>query len=369
MTACEVHLELYVQGACSGDSSAWGSTVPGTACPTGAALHDVSGSIVTLDFSQCQGILYMANLKHIYAFDPALQDAITDPTDRTDTRYAVASTPAACNGVPGLYGCKILGVVIDDTGFAGTGVARHGVPQIYYGYHKDTGSGDSHFEVHRTAAVKNADELDVEAGMVLVYSKIVYEMASRGMYLSNFALDQVHGLLFTESYLGNSELRSVLQMPMVPSTLGGEACLYGHGSIPHSAIALGNRVCTYQGGDQFSSSEYEVVLPVYGKIRYVGGSSPLVVIPGTSTRSLVTSVLGQFDAPLDQDGVCTPAMPGIPGCRIKEAAAQITLFSTVGCCPDANTCANSCLAEATWCVRRAAESAPCSFVPHSLIAT
>ena len=51
----------------------------------------------------------------------------------------------------------------------------------------------------------------------------------------------------------------------------------GHSSVPHSRIQLGNRNCTYQGPSTYTTSRYEVVLPVGGKIRYWGGSMPIVV--------------------------------------------------------------------------------------------
>ena len=370
VTSCEIHLELYIQGSCgaSGGSS-WGgsSGVPSvhyssgiisatstvltfTSCPTGAEFHSVSGSIVTLDFSPCQGILYMvstksayllclfsspfafvhalshttphrdfpslntqANLKHIYAFNPLLQDAVGGAMNvRNDTRFAVASTPASCNGIPTLYDCKILGFVVDDSGFAGDAVTRLAVPQIYYGYHKDA----MNFEIHKTPATRNANEMDVQAGDTLLYSRVVYEMAATGQYLSNFAIDQVHGGLFVETYLGNSELRSVLQLPMTPAVSGQEACLYGHGSIPHSKLALGNRVCTCV---QYNSTTFHA-LYTYG--------IPIQSSSQTFSPSLPLSRFLRLQVPRGRSIHCKPVRSRAP--CLREDSVRRWIFSACG---------------------------------------
>ena len=370
VTSCEIHLELYIQGSCgaSGGSS-WGgsSGVPSvhyssgiisatstvltfTSCPTGAEFHSVSGSIVTLDFSPCQGILYMvstksayllclfsspfafvhalshttphrdfpslntqANLKHIYAFNPLLQDAVGGAMNvRNDTRFAVASTPASCNGIPTLYDCKILGFVVDDSGFAGDAVTRLAVPQIYYGYHKDA----MNFEIHKTPATRNANEMDVQAGDTLLYSRVVYEMAATGQYLSNFAIDQVHGGLFVETYLGNSELRSVLQLPMAPAVSGQEACLYGHGSIPHSRLALGNRVCTCV---QYSSTTFHALYTY---------DIPIQSSSQTFSPSLPLSRFLRLQVPRGRSIHCKPVRSRAP--CLREDSVRRWIFSACG---------------------------------------
>ena len=231
---------------------------------------------------------------------------------RNDTRFAVASTPASCNGIPTLYDCKILGFVVDDSGFAGDAVTRLAVPQIYYGYHKDA----MHFEIHKTPATRNANEMDVQAGDTLLYSRVVYEMAATGQYLSNFAIDQVHGGLFVETYLGNSELRSVLQLPMTPAVSGQEACLYGHGSIPHSKLALGNRVCTCV---QYNSTTFHA-LYTYG--------IPIQSSSQTFSPSLPLSRFLRLQVPRGRSIHCKPVRSRAP--CLREDSVRRWIFSACG---------------------------------------
>ena len=58
----------------------------------------------------------------------------------------------------------------------------------------------------------------------LVYSSIVYEHAEYGQYISGLALDLFNNYIFATTYHGNSQLRSVLRLPLnisIPAT----ACL------------------------------------------------------------------------------------------------------------------------------------------------
>jgi len=130
-------------------------------------------------------------------------------------------------------------------------------------------------------------------------------------------------------------------------TSGREACLYvrmcsfagavphvllrryGHTSIPHSNPALGNQLCSYEGGTKYAYSDFEVAIPIYGKTRYMAGASPVQVIPGTSSRLLVNDAIQEFDDPVDG--------------RLKDNVSPSPNIGTVTTEVDLGACAQRCL--------------------------
>lgn len=130
----------------------------------------------------------------------------------------------------------------------------------------------------------------------LIYGTVLYEHQWRGQYLSGISLDLVNRQFYVSSYYGNSQLRSVLRMPM-DVTSGATACLFGHYSIPYARGD--NIICPYVGGSKFVESDYEVIVPVYGNVRVATGGSPVVVVPGSAQRQLTFDALQLFDAGID----------------------------------------------------------------------
>ena len=102
-----------------------------------------------------------------------------------------------------LYNCQIRSMALDDT-----------KGHIFYSY---LSSGKT--QVRRANKDGTQD--------VMIYSGIVYERAEETQMFGSFTLDLVHRSIYASTYFGNSEIRSILRVPMEPKTLGQLACLYG----------------------------------------------------------------------------------------------------------------------------------------------
>ena len=156
----------------------------------------------------CNGIVWMSNLAKIYSYDPRKY------SNGSDTRKTIISTDQfSCNGQMSLYNCQIRSMALDDT-----------KGHMFYSY---LSSGKT--QVRRANKDGTQD--------IMIYSGVVYERAEETQMFGSFTLDLVHRSIYASTYFGNSEVRSILRVPMEPKTLGQLACLYGPSiTLPRHAM-------------------------------------------------------------------------------------------------------------------------------------
>eukprot|EP01047_Picozoa_sp_COSAG01_P082201 COSAG01_NODE_16687_length_1214_cov_228.381166_2_plen_323_part_01 len=278
LSHCTPKVELYIQGAAINNT------------------RNVRGGWIDLQVD-CEGVLWMSNLVHIWKYDP-----MTMYSGGLDTRISVVSTAQfGCQNTMTLTNCQIRGIAIDDSVTPA---------KIYYSYLATTSHGTTPNTMGMIATQVRSVNKDGSAD-TLVYRAIYYERSGSGpwdaSYFGSFTLDLVNRDFYVSTYKGNSEERSILRLTMDPPSLGQMVYLYGHPSIPHSMI-MQNRFQPYQGPDQYTpNGPYEVVVPKYGMTRYYAGSVPIAVVPGQSLRQVVSNPLANFFDRVD-------GKPTVAGC-------------------------------------------------------